>query len=97
MKPFPNIIFGFTLDWNYDKGFVDISMPNYVKDALVKLQYKTRKHPQYSPHDFHAINWTRKGNQQYSTKEDTSPFLDKKRNYICAVCDRHFSLLCKSP
>ena len=23
----------FTLDWNYDKGFVDISMPNHVKEA----------------------------------------------------------------
>ena len=30
---------GFKIDWNYDKGFVDISMPDYVKNALAKLQH----------------------------------------------------------
>ena len=53
-------------------------MPNYVKDALEKLQYKPKTVPQYSPHRFIPINWTRKGSQQHATQEDTSPFLDKK-------------------
>ena len=45
---------GFTLDWHYDLGFVDISMPEYIKIALKKLQYIMQVFPQYSPH--HHIN-----------------------------------------
>ena len=58
-----NNFLGFTLDWNYDKGYVDVSMPNYVKEALVKLQYKLKQVPQYSPHKYISTNWTCKGNQ----------------------------------
>ena len=58
-----NNFLGFTLDWNYDKGYVDVSMPNYVKEALVKLQYKPKQVPQYSPHKYISTNWTCKGNQ----------------------------------
>lgn len=69
---------GFTLNWNYDKGFVDISMPDYVKNALEKLQHKPQNFPQYTPHKFISINWTRKGDQQHTTQLDTSPFLEPK-------------------
>ena len=30
---------GLHFDWNYDKQYVDISMPDYVKKALKRLQY----------------------------------------------------------
>ena len=28
---------GFTLNWNYKKGYIDLSIPNYVKKVLKKL------------------------------------------------------------
>ena len=31
---------GFTHDWDYKAGHVTLRMPNYVKKALIKLQYK---------------------------------------------------------
>ena len=43
---------GFTLKWNYKLGYVDLSMPGYVRDALKKLQYLIDKYPQYSPHPY---------------------------------------------
>ena len=40
---------GLNVDWEYNKGQVDMSMPNYVIDALNRLQH-TQQQPQYSPH-----------------------------------------------
>ena len=31
--------YGLTLQWNYDKGYVDISMPRYIADSLKQLQH----------------------------------------------------------
>ena len=78
---------GFTLDWNYEKGYVDLSMPDYVKNALAKLQYQPKTYPQYSPHKYISTNWTHKGDQQHATQEDNTPFLNPKEiKYIqCAV------------
>ena len=33
---------GLTIDWNYEQGFVDISMPNYIKKALENLRTPPR-------------------------------------------------------
>jgi hypothetical protein len=33
-----NLYCGLTLDWHYDDGYVDISMPGYVDYALKKIQ-----------------------------------------------------------
>ena len=41
---------GFTIDWNYEKGYVDISMPKYIPDLLRKLQHPKPTKPQYAPH-----------------------------------------------
>ena len=38
------------LDWHYNKGYVDISMPSYVKKALKKYNHPSPLRPQYSPH-----------------------------------------------
>ena len=32
---------GITLNWNYDKRYVDISVPNYVAKKLTRYGYKT--------------------------------------------------------
>ena len=66
---------GFTLDWHYDKGYVDISMPNYIIKALHHLQYKPSTYPQYSPHPHTPIKYGIKGMRQYATSPDTSAYL----------------------
>ena len=33
-----------TLNWNYDEGYVEISMPNYVTKKLTEYGYKPSKH-----------------------------------------------------
>ena len=40
---------GITLDWDYDKRQVHMSMPGYCKDALVRFGHKLRK-PNDQPH-----------------------------------------------
>ena len=41
---------GLTIYWNYSKEYVDISMPDYVREALYRLQYPKPKRPQYVRH-----------------------------------------------
>ena len=69
---------GFTSNWNYDDGYVDISMPGYIDGLIKKLQYTPSTSPQYSPHEHVNIKWSRKGDRQYTQKEDTSPLLSPK-------------------
>ena len=35
---------GITLKWNYENGYIDISMPNYGKNKLIKYQNQPSKH-----------------------------------------------------
>ena len=56
---------GLTLDWNYHPGYVDISMPHYVKKALQRL-YPNPSIPQYSPHQHIPIIYGKKGSQQFA-------------------------------
>ena len=66
---------GLPLDWNYDSGYVDISIPQYVPKALSKFQHPTPKVPQHSPH-----LWTSPvyGQKVQLANIDTSPQFDKK-------------------
>ena len=41
---------GLNIDWNYQQGYVDISMPNYVYKALKKLAHPVPLRPQHAPH-----------------------------------------------
>ena len=43
---------GLTMDWNYQQGYVDISMPKYIPAMLKKLQHPSPKKPQYAPHQW---------------------------------------------
>ena len=40
---------GFAIEWNYEKGYVDISMPKYIPALLQKLQHPKPANPQYAP------------------------------------------------
>ena len=41
---------GFAIEWNYEKGNVNISMPKYIPTLLQKLQHPKPAKPQYAPH-----------------------------------------------
>ena len=38
---------GIDIDWEYKKGHVDISMPEYIPKDLTRLNHPTPKKPQY--------------------------------------------------
>jgi len=64
---------GMTLEWHYDKGFVDVSMPGYVKEALHQLQHRVPSKPVHAPHQWKVIQYGR--NQQQPNEDETSPKL----------------------
>ena len=67
---------GLTIDWQYDKGYVDISMPNYIVDALQKFQHQPPKHPQHAPHKWTTPAYGQK--IQYALPPSSLPILDSK-------------------
>ena len=75
---------GLHINWNYDKQHVDISMPDYIKKLLTKLNHKCKKFPQYAPH-----KWTQPAygkRRQYATEDDNLPVLGKqKTKYVQSV------------
>ena len=48
---------GLKLNWNYDNGFVDVSMPKYVNKALEKLNHAPPPIPQHAPHKWVPITY----------------------------------------
>ena len=74
---------GLTMDWNYAEGWVDISMPGYVRKALERLQHVAPKLPQYSPHRWTSPSY---GSKIQLAPIDTSPLLDAKgKKYVQSV------------
>ncbi len=74
---------GLTLDWNYAEGWVDISMPGYVKKALERLQHIAPKSPQYAPHRWTAPSY---GSKIQLAPIDDSPLLDAQgKKYVQSV------------
>ena len=65
---------GLTLDWHYQQGYVDISMPTYVQNSLKRFNHSPSKSPQHSPHAHFPIMYGQ-GTQQYATAPDLSPKL----------------------
>ena len=61
-----------------DKKYVDVSVPKYVKEALICLQHKSPPNAQYSPQHHNPINYSSKGKQQSATQLDFSPLLHLK-------------------
>ena len=43
---------GMHLDWDYDEGYVDVSMPGYVSRALTKYNHTPPTKPQHTPHQW---------------------------------------------
>ena len=69
---------GLTLDWHYDHGYVDVSIPGYVVEALQKFQHTKPQRPQHAPHQWNTPAY---GQRIQLTKEpDKSKRLDQKEN-----------------
>jgi len=65
---------GLNINWQYDKGYVEISMPDYVPKALAKFKHPPPRLPQHAPHAWTAPVYGQK--TQYAS-EDCSPLLDE--------------------
>ena len=66
---------GISLDWDYKKRQVHLSMPGYIKKALKQFQHVLKK-SQHSPYPSVPIKYGAK--KQYATEESNSPELDAK-------------------
>ena len=66
---------GITLDWDYDRRKVHLSMPGYVKTAITELGHQPPERRQDQPHRHVPPNYGAK--TQYATPVDDAPLLDK--------------------
>jgi hypothetical protein len=62
---------GFTLEWDYRRRILDVSMPGYVARALKRFMHPIPSRPQHSPHAFIAPNYG--AATQYTADPDNSP------------------------
>ena len=67
---------GLDIEWDYVNGWVDISMNNYVKHTLKKLQHASSHRAQHVPHKWTTPTYGQ--TRQYATPPDTTKQLDKK-------------------
>ena len=68
---------GITLDWNYEMGHVDLSVPGYVERKLTKYQHPTPDRPQHSPYLAAPIAYGSK--LQHPVPTDTSAPLSPEK------------------
>ena len=74
---------GITLDWNYKRIQVHLSLPGYTKKALTQFSHK-KKEKQNQPYPSSPIKY---GAKKHATQISSAPLLDKKRNkFIQEVC-----------
>ena len=71
---------GIILNWNYDKVYVDISIPNYVANKLTEYGYKPWKRQQYCPYEPNPIIYGK--NSDSVVYEEYSPPLNDKDKKI---------------
>ena len=82
---------GITLDWDYKRSQVHLSMPNYVAKALRQFKHEARG-KQYAPYPSVPIKYGAK--KQYTAQASTAPLLDKKgKRLIQQVSGKFFYFL----
>ena len=67
---------GITLAWNYDKGYVDISMPGYIKKKIQEYGHIVPDRVQTCPYAPEPVSYGAKA--QAPLAPDTTPRLDAK-------------------
>jgi len=71
-----NRYLGMTLEWDYDQHEVHLSMPGYVKEALIRFNHPQPSKPQHQPHPHVPIVYGAK--KQLAKQPDTAPPLNKE-------------------
>ena len=66
---------GITMDWDYQKRQVHLSMPGYVQEALARFKYKLRRKTD-QPHKHEPPKYG--ATIQYAKEEDSSDLLNAK-------------------
>jgi hypothetical protein len=75
---------GLTLDWDYKNRNVHLSMPGYIKKALLRFGHKPPVKPQHQPHEHTTPTYG--AMIQYAKAADTSTPLSKdEKKYIQQV------------
>ena len=64
------------LEWNYNEGYVDVSMPGYIEKALQCFTHPTPDQPQHAPRQWTAPQYG--APIQYADNEDTTEPLPKE-------------------
>jgi hypothetical protein len=78
---------GITLDWDYAKHRVHLSMPGYIEKALRQFQHPKPKTPQHAPFPTTPIKYGAR--TQYAKAPSTAPLLDQKgKKFIQQVCGK---------
>ena len=67
---------GLKFDWNYDSGYADIKIPNYVSNALNNFQHTPSPQIKYYPHSHNQIKYREKC--QYAKGNEVYKNLNKK-------------------
>eukprot|EP00804_Cyclotella_cryptica_P005371 CCRYP_017428-RA/>CCRYP_017428-RA protein AED:0.30 eAED:0.30 QI:0/0/0/1/1/1/2/0/492 len=82
---------GITLNWDYAKRQVHLSMPGYVAKALKPFDHPKPTTPQHSPFPSTPIKYGTK--KQYATLKSTSPPLNKaNKHFIQQICGKFLFL-----
>ena len=71
---------GMELQWDYNKGHVDISMPNYIRDALTRFGHTPPRTLQHSPHAWKSPAYGQR--IQQATIKSSSPTLNEKQTKV---------------
>ena len=61
---------GHTFDWQYSRGGVDVSMPNYIPQLFKKFQHQNPTSPQYLPYLVTPYVPLKKGERKYASSPD---------------------------
>jgi hypothetical protein len=82
---------GITINWDYVRRRVHLSMPGYAAKALKQFQHKATGKQHQQPFPSAPIKYGTK--KQCAKKESTSPLLDKKgKRFIQQVCGKFLFL-----
>ena len=82
---------GITLDWDYTKRQVHLSMPGYKSKALKQFQHHKSSTPQHSPFQSTPINYGAK--KQYAIQpSEATPLNKTDKKFIQQVCGKFLYL-----
>ena len=82
---------GITLDWDYERRRVHLSMPGYVAKALKQFQHKKSPGTQNAPFPSARIIYGAK--KQFATEASKAPLLNpKEKKFIQKVCGKFLFL-----